>query len=423
MDDDEFFIIESENDEYVKFMDQFSKKIAQEDIIKINGKILNENPQIKILFFHILLYEDSQYNPFENEILISIEFTPEKTPYVQLLSNLIYPTLFDCRNYYYCLSSKDKYKFSFNDLCECEKILMEIINNIYNFLVYVKDNVKLNIFIFFGEYELNNDYSYRMNDFLKNQEKINFFRIYEIEESEEGKILKIEKYIICTEIYFMILKPEKDDKTLAKIENYYRLLDINLSFNEKNLEVDDDKNKKAKNLIVTVKLCQNNNINENNNCCINEGKKILDFIFINKADDNSLGLCTYEYDCFKELVKKKVDFELKNFNLIIFTYRNLFFRENDSCLLDCSEDEINFQCNEFHKLIDYNERLYNLYKDNKKGLDKNRKYILIDNITYFCTEIIAYYSNEQQDVSSYMKKLKYYIQLGDSIKNNEKEKK
>ena len=413
-------IIESENDKYVEFMDRFSKKITQEDIIKINGKILNENPKVKILFFHVLLYEDTEYNPFEDDISISIEFKPEKTPYVQVLTNFIYPTLFDCRNYYYCLSSKEKYKFVLSDLTQCEKILLEIINNIYNFLLYVKDNAKLNILIFFGEYEMNNDYSYNINDFLKNQEEISFFRINEIQNSEEGKIVKIEKFIICTQLYLLILKPKEDDKTHAKLENYYRLLDINFSFNEKILEEGDEIKIEKKELVITIKLYKNNNPKDNKNINILEGKKILDFIFINKVNDNSLGIFDYEYNCFKELVKKKVYFELKNYDLIIFIYKYLFFHQKECYLFDCSKDEINFQCNEFHKLIDYNERLYNLYKDDKEDLDENRINLLIDNIVYFCTEVIAYYSNKQKDINSYRKKLKYYIQLGDKIRNNNK---
>ena len=422
MDDDEYFIIDSENDTYIKFMDQFSKKITQEDIIKVIGKVLNKNQKLKIFLFHVILYEDTEYNPFEDEILISIEFTPGKTPYVQILTNFVHPTLFDCRNYYYCLSGNEKYKFDLNDLIQCEKILMEIISNIYNFLLYVKDNLKLNIFVFFGEYELNNDYSYRINDFLKNQEQIIFYRVYEIKKSEEGKILKIEKFIICTQIYLMIFDPKKGDKTHAKLENYYRLLNINFSFNEQVLEESSEKNNEVKDLVITINLYQNNDINQNNNY-IKEEKKILDFIFINKENENSLGEFAYEYNCFKELVRKKIDFEIKNYNLIIFSYKYLFCRENYCCLMDCSKDEINFQCNEFNKLIDYNERLYNLYKDSKEELDKNRKYLLIENITFLCTEIIAYYSNEQKDINSYMKKLKYYIQLGDKTNNNESEKK
>ena len=86
----------------------------------------------------------------------------------------------------------------------------------------------------------------------------------------------------------MELKTKKDDIAHTKLENYHRLLDINLTFNEKILEEEDEIKNEKKELIITIKLYKNSSTKDNKNINTLEGKKILNFNFINKIRDSSL---------------------------------------------------------------------------------------------------------------------------------------
>ena len=139
------------------------------DYLKINGKILHSTNKLN-LSFDILLYDDTEINPFEEEIKLNIEFIENERPYIQILSNFLRPTMYDIKNYYFCLSSKLKYIFKSSDLANCQLILEEIMSNIGYFINHIKDSESFKIVIYFGEYEIN--HIYHINDFLRNSQRI-----------------------------------------------------------------------------------------------------------------------------------------------------------------------------------------------------------------------------------------------------------
>ena len=253
------------------------------DYLKINGKVLHSTNKLN-LSFDILLYDDTEINPFEEEIKLNIEFIENERPYIQILSNFLRPTMYDIKNYYFCLSSKLKYIFKSTDLANCQLILEEIMSNIGYFINHIKDSESFKIFIYFGEYEIN--HIYHINDFLRNSQRIEFFRINQIKNDKfYDKLL----YIVCTEIYFILFEPIEDNKSLAKILFYKKLSDIEFNFEEigfcyDNIEVkkrlkiivNENKNRKllkekdeeikTNNKITIIQLSSiNNNINSNFN--------------------------------------------------------------------------------------------------------------------------------------------------------------
>lgn len=114
-----------------------------------------------------------------------------------------------------------------------------MINGIENFLTYLNESIAINTFIFFGEYEY--EHIYQINDFLQNNNILNFYRINEIINNNKNE----ERYIIITSLYFLIFEPLEEDKALAKLINSIKLKDLNLTF---------DKNEKNNSLILKLSL-------------------------------------------------------------------------------------------------------------------------------------------------------------------------
>ena len=85
-----------------------------------------------------------------------------------------------------------------------------MIIGINNFVTFLNDSLKINSFLFFGEYEYR--YIYQINGFLQNKNYLNFYRINEIINNNEE-----ERYIIFIKLYFLLFKPLKKDKTQIKL--------------------------------------------------------------------------------------------------------------------------------------------------------------------------------------------------------------
>ena len=115
MDDEQYhdyIPIEAPKDDYELFVETLELKINKEynDLLKVNAKILYEKEK-RIFNFYILIYDNSEINPFDNDIEINIEFIEDEPPYVQIISNFLTPTMYDFRNYFLCFSAKSKYIF------------------------------------------------------------------------------------------------------------------------------------------------------------------------------------------------------------------------------------------------------------------------------------------------------------------------
>ena len=65
------------------------------------------------------------------------------------------PTLYDGRNLYYCLTNNYNYVFDVNKLDECIQIIDMLVIGIKNFIISLKDNIDIKVFIYYGEYNIN----------------------------------------------------------------------------------------------------------------------------------------------------------------------------------------------------------------------------------------------------------------------------
>ena len=209
----------------------------------IIGKILYYIKDTSIIFFTYIIPKNATENPFKKDIIFAFEFIQNKVPYVKVLSNFIYPTLFDGRNFFYYLTNNYKYIFREEQLDECEKIIDDIIKGIKNFIITLEENMEIKVLIYYGDYTIN--HVYFMNDFLLNKSNIIFFRIhdinngfYNIDNNNNKNDINLTntlknktanlKYIIITELFFLIFEPLEENKSYGKLIQIYHLKDINI---------------------------------------------------------------------------------------------------------------------------------------------------------------------------------------------------
>ena len=166
----------------------------------------------KILYIILKLKRKTEYNPYQmNDIYFSIsidEKFPDILPYVRVLSNFAYPTLYDNSNLYHSILL---FKDSNINLKQKEPslIIEDIISGIPLFLENIKSNEEKKIFYYYGEYSL--DEIYDINDFFSN-ENIKFFRVKQIIKKNEFK-----RYIIFNDVYFLLFDPVPDSNNYAKL--------------------------------------------------------------------------------------------------------------------------------------------------------------------------------------------------------------
>ena len=204
----------------------------------------------KYLYIIIRLIRNTEYNPYQNDIYFSITLNdkfPESLPIVKCLTNFSFPNLYDNSDLY-----KNIILFRITDnIIKKEDsflILEDIILGLKPFLEEIKKNEEKNKFFYYGDYIL--DEIYDINDFFSSQ-KNEFFRANQIMKEN-----KIKKYIILSDVYFLLFDPVPDVFNYAKLIFFCDIMilnNINENNNEKKiyLEIKDEKNNKNDN----IKLC------------------------------------------------------------------------------------------------------------------------------------------------------------------------
>ena len=443
---------------YELFIEKLESKINKEctDFLKMNGRILNDTTKLNINF-DILIYEDSIVNPFDDEVELYIEFIEDEQPYIQIISNFLNPTMYDIKNYFLCLSSKSCYIFKITDLVGCQQILEEIVSNIKFFLHNIKDSENFKTFIYFGEYSYK--HIYHINDFLRNNERIDFFRVNQIKNDKFcDKVL----YIICTELFLIVFEPVENNKSLGKILFYKKLSEIDFQYEEIGLCYDKKNIKKLKIFIYDIKnkilykelnddiktdnkfsiikynhindksknyngdILENNkndnkinidiiNKSENNNIFfqnnsinnINDIKNKFEFLFLSKTsenEDNDNLILQNEYILFKKFMIKKDVLKNLGYNIIITPYRLMYghpINENDR------KHTYRKMREEIDKILEYDEKIYEKYKNSKKEFDKKRVNNSIENIIYVCTKISSSLIDDNK-INYYLDKMRKY---------------
>ena len=372
--------IKSKNNDFIR---KIVNKYTDKKELKITGKILRYIQEEEIIIFYCTLYKSSDINPFSSDIYFNFEFKNKSVPYVQILNDFINPTLNDGRNIFYCLTNRHEYIFYNNYLDECEKIFDELINNMKQFLNCLKENIQINVFIYYGEYEKGR--LYKLNELILNKNSVKFFRVIQIDGKEEKM-----KYIVITQLYFLIFSPIEIDMSFVKLEREYLLKDIQFAFEEVNL------NKKQNSNIFWLKIINDVNFNE-----------LLNIKFYLYSNDKIIDNLQTKYIEFKtDIFNKKSEIDLKKYKLIITNYKPLFKIEAKKV----EERKIVKNMHDDYKLyIEYYEELYNYYKDFKEENIQNRVKIYLTNLTYFCVDFITFYDSNSEEVKFYIDKISKYI--------------
>ena len=419
-------------EDYTLLIDTLELKLNEKykNLIKIKGKLLYETENINILF-HIFIYQSTEINPFEADIEMIAEFIEKEAPYVQIMTNFLEPTLYDIKNYFLCLAKKKDYIFTYKQLGKFQIIFLDIISNIQIFLYHLYNAELFKTFIYFGEYNLN--HIYHINNFLQNNEILDFFRVNRVKNEQ---IYEKIFYIILTELHLIVFEPENNNKSLGRILFYKKLSEVSVSYEEVYFHFDDKVKKKLK---VTIKDMQNKILfkENNNDNIINENVKItnlnynsntsntsssqinyiedkddlcykLCFLFINKEEinDKNIDNLKKEYDYFKQFViKKKVIIE-KDYQNIIIPYWLIFNNLNN---LNKTKYALEKNKAEVNKLIEYNEKIFKKYSKSNDKLDKIILNNAISNIIFLCSEMTSCLINdEENNVNFYVEKLQNY---------------
>ena len=361
--------------------------------IHITGKILHYIRETTILYFNYKMLRNNKYNSFNKDILFGFEFIQNKVPYIRVLSNFINPTLYDGRNLFYCILNdySENYIFDINNLEECNKIIDKIILGIKNFIITLKDNINIKVLIYYGEYTLN--HIYLMNDFLMNQPILDFFRIYELNNKEL-------KYIIITQLFFLIFQPINENKSLGKLIQIHYIKDINF---------------------IIENNSKNNNDNKLNNYYFKICKDIKNIISIKfiltyggyqgkkVSVKDSLEWEFNEYLRLKNILdKKKNELNLEDYLLVIQKSRNLF-AYNEKRDSNKKKFISKSRCNDYKKYIEYYEILYDYYKQKKSEENvKNKLKEIFNYLTFFCVELITFKDSDPKENFIYKSKLEKY---------------
>ena len=460
--------ISEEEQDYILFIESLELKLNKQykNIIKLQGKLLHETENINILF-DVFLYKNTEINPFEADIEISIEFIENEAPYVQIMTNFLEPTLYDIKNYFLCLSKKKDYIFQSKYMGKCQIVFLEIISNMQIFLYHLYNCELFKTFVYFGEYNMN--HIYHINNFLQNNEIIDFFRINRIDnEKFYEKIL----YIIITELHLIVFEPNDNNKSLCKILFYKKLSEIFINCEEVKYSTKDKTTKKLKvsikdikNNILFIKKHDKNMINDkikilkkDNNSKSNQyipksneiiikekNYKIVDFnkkenqednydnkvktlnsnqsiinynqnnscnkfefLFINEEEKDDLKFenLKKEYENYKKFEQKKKVLVENEYQNIISAYWLIFNYLND---LNKTGYSLQENIDEIDKLIEYNEKLFNKYSKRKTNVDKKILNNAINNIIFLCTEITSTLINEKDNIiNNYVEKIRKY---------------
>ena len=356
--------------------------------ISIKGKLLHYS-SLPTLYYYINFYKKTNINPFEKEILFCFEFIDNEIPYVTILTDFIEPTLNDNRNYYRCLTKKHNYKFYFDKKNDSRNVLKSMINGIKNFLNFLKESIKINYFVYFGEYEFK--HIYQINDFLSSKNN-RFYRINVIKNN-----LQIEAYIIITKLYFMICQPLANDRSLMKLIFIIELNEINFNY---------DKNDENHSLILDL---TNTKFKGNLEFILIDRKHIVSKE--NKLFDKEKNDINYEYS---GLIKEW--FTLQNDNIILFK-KYIGILNNYRIIFDEYRDKLDIiigkykNIGDYEKLIDFYEKILNYYetKQTKKNEDNERIHEIISNIIYICSELINHDRNNPKKNNRFLIKIQKFL--------------
>ena len=396
------------------FIEKISTKLSIMYQVYLSGKRLYYlSSEGEVIYFVIEICPDTDINPFNEILLLDVQFIPDKKPLLKFKKDCFIPSFRDNRNLFDCFVKKD-FIYKNNDLGSIEEIIKEIINSgIKNFLYCIKENSDYNTFIYYGDYELNEIYS--INDFLENVDIIKFYRINHLYNKKDIQ----ERYIIITQLYFLIFTPKEDDKSFVELIFKEKLLDINIKYKK-------EYNNKLKQYIIKINI-------EEINTPIDSSFEI-DFYFIdrscpvnneiNSEDNNNNNNQIIEqpneekqfmekFKRFKEEIdKKQKEINFSKYNSIIRIYTplfNIFIKEKKKL----KEIEIKNKIINYEKLFQFCEKNfyhYNNLPNKGKEKYKDRIQFHIVALNFLGAELMALYDKEKVNFNFYYNKIKAILE-------------
>jgi len=361
-----------EKEKIILILNMIKEKYNVKNEIEIQYKILNNKNTLIYLFY----FPKTKLNLFYEKITFLIILDEYiKKPELKCLTNFLFPTIYDNKNFFELLVNKDEYIFD-EIYQQILPIIQEILTKLPRLINYLFFNIQIRTLIEYGKYYEGK--TYELNDFMQN-DYLKFFKAIQL----LNKNIKENIYIIITDTNLLILKPDEKIKNKGKLIHSYNLYHdlksfektifnkklnkefIILEFNNENLEI----------------FLQNNN-NEMFIKCLTNKKQLLkeryDIIINN---DTNKFICNY------------LDINGKKYKKINKIHKNDF--------------------KEINNLVKYKEQIYELFlsleymKDNEESKD------FLNNLT---KELIIYYekiielkSANNEDYSIYLNKMKKII--------------
>ena len=314
------------------FFTTFINKIKSNLKTEINSNKINiEFLEIENKYFIIKIFylKQTEFNFFNSEIIFYIKINylfPETFPTIKCISNFIFPTLFDGRNFFNEIVFNNN---NFNSLIK---------NEIPNMIKKYVNNIKNKIYSFIGEYII--DYAYDINfDFLMNENNLIYNRII-----IENDVNNNNFVIIMTQICLLFFELFDDNYEYYKLIEYYEIRNI------KNVVINNDSNFVVVNFNVEKEINKkisfyNNddvkNFYDNLNKRINVIKNFFEIYNKgNKENNINILINTIEY-------KEKNMLILNNNVDIIEHYQKLI-----ELLSENNDERYEFYIKKFQKLIE-----------------------------------------------------------------------
>lgn len=254
-------------------------------------------------------------------------------------------------------------------------LIQEIIRQIPNFLKCIFENQQIRTLVYYGYYIIG--YNYNINNFIENG-SLYFYKVFYFEDNNNEKNEKIEKfnkYIIITDMYFLFLNPNNDNKIYAELIYKFDIRKDLISCNEKNYHKDINKE----------------------SIILNFNSIKLDILLLNSKNDTFINI----------LKNKKINLEetFQNFLTINLSEKNNLankFKKNKG-VIRLTDHSLNFLI----QFCEYKEKIFELKK--QKNEDKNILEDLRKEIINLYEKIIGIKCSKNENFDSYIEKLKKFV--------------
>ena len=361
-----------EKEKIILILDMIKEKYYEKNIIEIQYKILCNNNILIYLFY----FPKTKINLFYEKITFLVVLDEQiKNPEVKCLTNFMFPTIYDNKNFFDLFINKNEYIFD-EIYQQIIPIIQEVLLKIPILINYLFFNIQIRTLIEYGKYDEGKNYE--LNDFMQN-DYLKYFNVIQLINNN----IKENRYLIITDTNLLILKPNEKIKNKGKLIHSYNLYYDLKSFDKKNLH-----------------------------------KKINKEFIILEFNNENVEICfqNNENEIFIKLLKNKKQFLKERYDLIINNNTNKFI---------CNYLDINGKkyknINKIHKsdfkeindLVKYKEKLYDLFLSLAYKKDDEDSKDFLNNLT---KELIIYYekiielkSANNEDYSIYLNKMKKLI--------------